>query len=137
MLYFPLMKIAVIGLGFMGSTHLKALKNVPEAELAAVVSSDEKKLAGDLSAIQGNLGGPGEKMDFSAIKKYRTVAEALADRDIDAVDICLPTDLHAPVALAALRAGKHVLVEKPMALDGHTADLMIAESGRNNRVLMT
>ena len=56
------MKIAVIGLGFMGSTHLKALKNVPEAELAAVVSSDEKKLSGDLSVIQGNIGGPGEKM---------------------------------------------------------------------------
>jgi len=43
----------------MGSTHLKALRNVSGATLAAVVSADEKKLSGDLSAIQGNLGGPG------------------------------------------------------------------------------
>ena len=131
------MRIAVLGLGFMGSTHLKALRKIHQATLAAVVSSDEKKLTGDLSAIQGNLGGPGEKMDFSAVRKYRTVAEALADPDIDAIDICLPTDLHAPAALAALRAGKHVLVEKPMALDGATADLMLAEAAKSGRILMT
>jgi predicted dehydrogenase len=121
----------------MGSTHLKALKKIPQAQLAAVVSSDESKLAGDLSSIQGNIGGPGEKMDFSSVKKYRTVAEALADRDIDAVDICLPTDQHTPVAIAALRAGKHVLVEKPMALDGAAADEMLAEARKSGRVLMT
>src|SRR6476661_3704706 len=89
------MRIAVLGLGFMGSTHLKALRNVPGATLAAVVSSDDAKLAGDLSAIQGNLGGPGEKMDFLGAARYHTVAEALADPNIDAVDICLPTDRHA------------------------------------------
>src|SRR5262245_21485628 len=131
------MRIAVLGLGFMGSTHLKALRNVPGATLAAVVSSDDAKLAGDLSGIQGNLGGPGEKMDFSSIARYHTVEEALADPNIDAVDVCLPTDRHAPVTLDALRAGKHVLVEKPMALDGDTADRMIAEAARNNRLLMT
>ncbi len=121
----------------MGSTHLKAYRNVSGAQVAAVVSSDEKKLSGDLSGIQGNIGGPGEKMDFSALKKYRTVREALADRDIDAVDICLPTDQHGPVGLEALRAGKHVLVEKPMALDGETADRMVAEARKNGVVLMT
>ncbi|HLM99634.1 MAG TPA: Gfo/Idh/MocA family oxidoreductase [Bryobacteraceae bacterium] len=131
------MRIAVIGLGFMGSTHLKAWKNIPEAQLCAVVSQDEKKLAGDLSGIQGNIGGPGEKMDFSRVKKYHRADEALADTEIDAVDICLPTDQHAPVALAALRAGKHVLVEKPMALDGATADELLAEALKSGRVLMT
>src|SRR5713101_5249957 len=137
MLYFPLMKIAVIGLGFMGSTHLKALRSVLEAELAAVVSSDDKKLSGDLSGIQGNLGGPGEKMDFSRVKKYHHLREALEDPEIEAVDICLPTDQHAPAALAALRAGKHVLVEKPMALDGAGADEMLAEARNSGRFLMT
>jgi predicted dehydrogenase len=131
------MRIAVIGLGFMGSTHLKAWKNVSEAEIFAVVSHDEKKLAGDLSDIQGNIGGPGEKMDFSRVKKYHTSEEALADPQIDAVDICLPTDQHAGVALAALRAGKHVLVEKPMALDGVAADEMLDEARQSGRVLMT
>lgn len=120
----------------MGSTHLKALKNVANAELAAVVSSDPRKLEGDLSGIQGNLGGPGEKMDFSSIKRYSSIDQALADPDIEAVDLCLPTDQHSPVALAALRAGKHVLVEKPMALTGAAADEMIAEAEKRKRILM-
>ncbi len=137
MVYCPLMRIAVIGLGFMGSTHLKAWKNISEAEIFAVVSHDEKKLAGDMSDIQGNIGGPGEKMDFSRVRKYRTSEEALADPQIEAVDICLPTDQHASVTLAALRAGKHVLVEKPMALDGAGADEMLAEARKSGRVLMT
>jgi predicted dehydrogenase len=131
------MRIAVLGLGFMGSTHLKALRKARSATLAAVVSSDEQKLAGDLSNIQGNLGGPGEKMDFSGVARYHTVEEALGDPNIDAVDICLPTDKHASVAIEALRAGKHVLVEKPLALDGDTADQMIAEAERAGRLLMT
>lgn len=121
----------------MGSTHLKALAGVPEAQVVAVVSSSERKLSGDLTDIQGNLGTSGERMDFSSLKKYRAIEEALRDSEIDAVDICLPTDQHAPVAIAALRAGKHVLVEKPMALDGATADEMVREAARNGRVLMT
>ncbi|MGH9721835.1 MAG: Gfo/Idh/MocA family protein [Bryobacteraceae bacterium] len=131
------MNIAVLGLGFMGSTHLKAIQNIKGAKLAAVVSSDEKKLAGDLTSIQGNLGGPGERMDFSKIARYKSIGEALKDPKVEAVDICLPTDQHAPVAFDALRAGKHVLVEKPMALDGATAEKMVEEAARAKRVLMT
>jgi predicted dehydrogenase len=131
------MRIAVLGLGFMGSTHLKALRDMPGVETVAVHSSDEKKLAGDLSGIQGNIGGPGEKLDFSAVKKFRTIEPLLADASIDAVDICLPTHVHSSVAIDALRAGKHVLVEKPMALDGASADAMIAEASKQGRTLMT
>ncbi len=129
-------KIGVAGLGFMGSMHLKALRNIPGAELAAVVSSDEGKLSGDLSGIQGNLGGPGEKLDFSQVRKYRSVAEAIADPELDALDLCLPSDQHAPVAIAALRVGKHVFVEKPMALDASQCQTMIHEAKTSNRVLM-
>ena len=132
----PKIKIAVAGLGFMGSTHLKALRNLPDAELVAVVSSDEGKLSGDLSAIQGNLGGPGEKFDFSHVRKYRNVNQAIADPDIDAIDLCLPSDQHAPVAIDALRAGKHVFVEKPMALDVSQCNAMIAEAKKQKLVLM-
>jgi predicted dehydrogenase len=131
------MKIAVLGLGFMGSTHLKAYKKIPEVQIAAVASNVEKQLTGDLSDIQGNIGGPGEKMDFSAVKKYRDPMEAVRDPDVEAVDICLPTHQHAEAALAALRAGKHVLVEKPMALDGATADCILEEAERSGRILMS
>src|SRR5690349_10857279 len=111
------MNIAVMGLGFMGSVHLRALRGIPGARLAAVYSSDPRKLSGDLSGIQGNLGGPGEHFDFSGIKRCSAMEEIFGDREIDAVDLCLPTDLHEGAAREALRAGKHVLVEKPIALD--------------------
>ncbi|MEO8657746.1 MAG: Gfo/Idh/MocA family oxidoreductase [Bryobacteraceae bacterium] len=130
------MRIAVFGLGFMGSTHLKALRDIPGAELVAVVSDVPEKLTGDLSSIQGNLGGPGLKFDFDNVRKYRNHHDALRDKDIEAVDLCLPTHLHSPVAIEALRAGKHVLVEKPMALTGADADQMIAEAKESGRVLM-
>ncbi len=130
------MKIAVLGLGYMGSTHVSAWKQLPGVTLAAVMSSDERKLAGDLTAIEGNLGNSGEMLDFSAVRKHRTVEAALADTEIDAVDICLPTDLHSEVAIAALRAGKHVLVEKPIALDGAQARAVVREGRKSGRILM-
>jgi predicted dehydrogenase len=130
------MRVAVAGLGFMGSTHIRALLSIPSAELVAVCSRDEKKLAGDLSAIQGNLGGLGERLDFSGVSKYRDLRQMLEDPRIDAVDLCLPTHMHAPAAIQAFEAGKHVLVEKPMALDAASARRMIAEAKKYQRVLM-
>jgi len=130
------MRIAVVGLGFMGSTHLKGLKEVKGATLAAVVSADPKRRSGDLSDIQGNLGGPGEKLDFSQVAQYSTPAEAFADPNVDAVDLCVPTDLHKPLALAAMLAGKHVLVEKPMALTVTECAEMIEAAEKARVVLM-
>ena len=120
----------------MGGVHLRALREVAGATLAAVFSNDERQLAGDLTATQGNLGRPGERFDFSAVKQYRDLAAVLGDSDIDAVDLCLPTFLHEDVAVEALRAGKHVLVEKPMALEGAGARRMIAAAERAGRILM-
>ncbi len=130
------MRIAVLGLGFMGSTHLKALRATPGAEVVAVASDDERQLSGDLSGVQGNIGGPGGRMDFSGLSKYRNWQDAVTDPAVEAVDICLPTGLHAPAAIAALGAGKHVLVEKPMALDGEAADAMLYAARASGRVLM-
>jgi predicted dehydrogenase len=120
----------------MGSTHARGWRSIPGATLAAVADCDEQRLSGDFRGIEGNIGGPGEKVDFSAVRKYRTAEEAIADPEVDAVDICLPTQRHAPATLAALQAGKHVLVEKPMALDGESADRMVGEAQRRGRVLM-
>jgi predicted dehydrogenase len=130
------MRIGVIGLGFMGSTHLQAWQHVTDAEIAAVYSNDSQKLTGDLSQVQGNLGGSSGQLDFTNVRKYQEIDKLLADPEIDAVDICLPTYLHAPTAIAALRAGKHVLVEKPMALNGELCDEIIAEARKAGRTLM-
>ncbi len=133
--YHP-MKIGVVGLGFMGSTHLQAYQNVANAEIVAVASSDEKKLSGDLSSISGNLERDGKQMDFGAAARHPTAEDLIADPNVEAVDLCTPSYLHAPQAIAALEAGKHVLVEKPMALSGEQCDQMIAASERAGKVLM-
>ena len=130
------MRIAVLGLGFMGVTHLKGMRSVPHAHLAAVHSRDAAKLSGDLRSIQGNLGGPGEQFDFSGVARYDSIEPVLADPSIEAIDICLPTHMHAEVAIEALRAGKHVLVEKPMALDADSARRMLTAAREQDRVLM-
>jgi len=121
----------------MGSTHIEALRHIEGAELAAVYSSDDKKLAGDLSRVGGNLGTGNGHVDLTGVEKYKDVESALADSAIDAVDICLPTYLHDVVAVDAMKAGKHVLVEKPIAIDAYGADRMMAASRRFKRVLMT
>ncbi|MDE3196055.1 MAG: Gfo/Idh/MocA family oxidoreductase, partial [Acidobacteriota bacterium] len=130
------MNVAVLGLGFMGSTHLKAWGSVAGARVAGVMSSDATKLSGDLTSISGNLGTQGERFDFSSVRKYRTVGEALADPSVDVADVCLPTGLHGTVALDALRAGKHVFVEKPIALNGTAADAVLKAADVSGRILM-
>jgi predicted dehydrogenase len=133
----PPINLAITGLGFMGATHARAAMTLDNIRLAAVIDNSEKKLSGDLRDVGGNLGVKGELMDFSQVKKFRRVEEALADPEIEAVDICLPTDLHATTAIAALRAGKHVLVEKPLALTGAAANEVLREAERSGRILMT
>jgi len=128
--------MAILGLGFMGSTHAKALRSVRGAELVAVFSQDEKKLAGDLTAVRGNIGGPGEQMDFSRLTQHHDLRAVFADSKIDAVDICLPTDLHESVAIEAIRSGKDVLVEKPMSLDDFGVDAMLSAASRYGRIMM-
>jgi predicted dehydrogenase len=130
-----MVRVAVLGLGFMGTTHVRAIRSVPGAVLEAVYSADERKLAGDFSSVRGNLGESAGHVDLSGVKKYRALPELLADADIDAIDLCLPTDLH-PFAIPVMQAGKHVLVEKPIALDGDLADRMVRESEELGRVLM-
>jgi predicted dehydrogenase len=129
--------LGVIGLGFMGSTHCKAALQLPHVQLAAVCDTDEQRLAGDFSNVRGNSGDVGGQLDFSNVAKHRDIPSILADPNLDAVDICLPTGLHERIAVDALRAGKHVLVEKPMGLDAASVDRMVAEAERQKRILMT
>ena len=130
------MKVGLVGLGFMGSTHLKAYRKIGDAEVVAVASSEPQKLAGDASAAQGNLDSSAGPLDLGDAARHGKAEDLIADPNVEAVDLCVPTHLHAPLALAALRAGKHVLVEKPMALTGDDCDAMIAAARENQRVLM-
>jgi len=120
----------------MGAAHVAALSAYPEAELAAVVSRDPKTREGDFSATGGNLKLEKRQFDFSRVSKYSTWPEIVADEQVDAISICLPTNFHAEVTIAALNAGKHVICEKPMALTMAECDAMIAAAEASKRILM-
>jgi predicted dehydrogenase len=129
-------RIGIVGVGFMGMIHFLAARGLQDARVAAICSRDPKKLAGDWRDIQGNFGPPGEVMDLSALKKYQRLDDLLADPEIDLVDVCNPTHLHPQTALRALEAGKHVLVEKAIALAPAEADEMVKTAARTGKLLM-
>ena len=133
--YNTFVKIGMVGLGFMGAVHLSAYSKIPDAEVIAVCTERDRALSSDLNLAGGNLGRDLGKFDFSGVKQCRQWRE-LVDSNLDIVDICLPTDLHPEVSIAALAAGKHVLCEKPMALTSTDCDRMIAAAHESNRILM-
>lgn len=131
-----MLRVGIAGIGFMGWIHYLAYKNVAGIELGAVSSRDPKKLAGDWRGIQGNFGPPGEQVDLSAVAKYSDFEQMLADPSIDLVDICLPPDKHCEATLQALSAGKHVFVEKPMALTADECQRMVAAAEKAGKQLL-
>jgi predicted dehydrogenase len=134
-----MVRIGIVGIGFMGMIHYLAARRLEErgvARVTAICSRDPKKRAGDWRGLRGNLGPPGEQMDLSKVKAYDRLEALVADRDIDLVDICTPTAQHPAGTLAALQAGKHVLVEKPIALRTEDADAMVAAARNAGKLLM-
>src|SRR6478609_6351269 len=111
-----MVRIGIVGIGFMGRIHYLAAQRLNGAQVAAVCSRDPAKLAGDWRNTRGNFGPEPGQVDLAGVKTYANVADLLADSDIDLIDICTVTDQHAALAVQALQAGKHVLVEKAIAL---------------------
>ncbi len=131
-----MVRIGIVGIGFMGMIHYLAATKLVDGKVAAVCSRDPKKLAGDWTGIQGNFGPKGVQVDLSGVAKYADFEGLLADPDIDLVDLCVPNDEHARLAIRALEAGKHVLVEKPIALTSIDADAMLAAARSSGTMLM-
>lgn len=131
-----MVRIGIVGIGFMGRIHYLAGQRLAGAKITAVCSRDPAKLSGDWRNTRGNFGPEPGTVDLSGIKKYSSVTDLLADPDIDLVDVCTVTDQHAPIAISALKAGKHVLVEKAIALSTADADAMVAAAKQAGRLLM-
>jgi len=131
-----MVRIGIIGIGFMGMTHFEGAKKVKGAKVTAIATRDPKKLAGDWTSIQGNFGPRGGQVDLSKVKKYSDYRDLLADPDIDLVDICLPCEQHEKVVLESLAAGKHTIVEKAISLDIKAAERMVAAAKKAGKLLM-
>ena len=147
-----MVRIGIIGLGFMGMTHFEGAMRMTDpddsgrrgiegpritgGQITAFATRNPDKRSGDWTSIQGNFGPPGTLMDLGDVTAYSDYHDLLADPDIDLVDICLPTDQHERVTLEALASGKHVLVEKPIAVDLESARRMVEASSEAGRLLM-
>jgi predicted dehydrogenase len=131
-----MVRVGIAGIGFMGMIHYLAAQRAGGLKIVALCSRDAKKLAGDWTSIQGNFGPRGTQMDLSGVSCYRDFEALLADPNVDFVDLCVPNDSHATMAIQALKAGKHVLVEKPIALSTDSADQMVEAARSAGKLLM-
>lgn len=132
-----MIRVGIIGLGAMGRLHFESWRRCPHAQLVAISARNPKLRAGDWGGNEFNLGDQASaKVDLSGIAAYEHAEDLIADPSVDAIDICTATPQHAPLAIAALRAGKHVLCEKPMALSLAECDAMQAAAAEAGKVLM-
>jgi len=130
-----MLKVGIIGLGFMGKMHFGVYGKNPKSKVVAIADVDRKKLSGDWSSIGGNIGDPSARnVDLSGIATYQDAARLVADPNVDVVDVCVPPESHAKWAIAALKAGKSVVCEKPIALSLKDAQRMVdaADRARGN-----
>jgi predicted dehydrogenase len=131
-----MVNVGIAGLGFMGMIHYLAYRKVRGAQVRAICEQIPERLAGDWRSIKGNFGPRGTKMNLKGVAKYASLDEMLADPNLDMIDVCLPPCAHAQVAIAALKAGKNVLCEKPIALDLGDAQRMVGTAKKARKLLM-
>ncbi len=118
------LKLAVVGCGKFGGKRLEACRKADDSiDLRAVVDSDAAR-----AEIAGAKYGVRHSSDLEAV---------LSDPEIEAVIIAVPNNLHAPLAIQALDAGKHVMVEKPLAVRPEQAEQIVQAADRNERFVKT
>ena len=117
-----MLRVGILGAGFMGSTHAKAYKSLLDVEIAGIYG-----LSVDRVQPLADEYGTAWTTDLQRL---------IDDPTVDAIDICLPTAQHREVTEAAIAAGKHVTLEKPIALTLADADALVALAERTDRVFM-
>jgi predicted dehydrogenase len=124
--------VAVVGLGFMGVTHLRAYLQNKAARVVAVCDAVRLPVNGVLAGVAGNIKKTDDIHLGKQVKVSRQLEEVLSLPEVDLVDLCTPTPLHPDQAIAALKAGKHVLCEKPLARTSARARkiLQVSKSAR-------
>jgi predicted dehydrogenase len=126
----------VIGLGFIGRIHLRAYQQIEACQIQAVCDHARRPVDGVLPAVTGNLPDSGKIFLDNEVAVCRTLEEVLGLAEVDLVDLCVPTPLHHPMAIAALRAGKHVLCEKPLARTAALAREIVQSAQASARFFM-
>jgi len=131
-----MLNVGVIGLGSMGNTHLDAYSKLSTVQVVAISDANLDRLHGKAKAA-GNIEGQAKgAFDLSQARKYPEGMDLIADPQIDIVDICLHTPLHFKYARAALAAGKHVLLEKPICRTVADAEALVKLADASGKKFM-
>ncbi|UCD28460.1 MAG: Gfo/Idh/MocA family oxidoreductase [Planctomycetota bacterium] len=133
-----MIRVGLIGAGFIGRNHFNQYEQMTDrSKVVALCDKEPNRRAGDWTDVGGNVGDmQGTKRDLGDIKQYADWHDLIADPEVEMVDICVPTYLHAEMSIAALKAGKHVLCEKPMALSVEQCDKMLAAAAKSKQKFM-
>jgi predicted dehydrogenase len=117
-------KVGFIGAGGIARTHMKYLKDIPGVEIVAAADVSDENLEKC-------------KKEYNVQRSYKDFHELLkVEKEMDAVSICTPNGLHAPNTIAALEAGKHVMVEKPMAMNAKEGKQMVEAAKKAGKHLI-
>lgn len=127
-------RVGIIGLGFIGRTHFTRYQQLENARVVAISDRELERQKGDF-LLEGNLDLGLGKLDFSNVDLYSEAEDLIENPFVDVVDVCLPTFLHKPYVEMALEHGKHVICEKPLALNANDAFSMIEKAKENQRKL--
>lgn len=128
--------MGVVGLGFMGVTHLRAYLDTEGANVVAVCDAVRLPVNGVLAGVAGNVKKSDDIHLGPKVRVYRKLDELLADPEVELVDLCTPTPLHREQAIASLTSGKHVLCEKPLARTSAAAREIVQAEERSPGFLM-
>jgi len=120
--------VGIIGLGFMGRTHLASYARTEGCEVRALLDPAQRAAAAGNLITTGDAAKDDVDRLLATLPRATSLDDFLARADIDVVSICTPTDTHVDLVRAAIRAKKHVLVEKPTALDADAIDALDQEA---------
>lgn len=129
-----MVRVGLVGLGFMGQQHFQIYRDMEDVELVAVCDIIPERVGQTAPSVGGNI-GEAEEIDLSEQARYLCFSEMLEKEQLDLVDICTPTHLHAQMTVEALEAGNHVVCEKPMARTVSQCDEMIAAAEKTGNML--
>jgi len=130
-------KVAVVGFGFMGMTHaLNILKN-GNLKLVAIVDKNPEIIEKNLTAKSGNFStGNIDPAALKNIRKYSDFDECIENEELDAVHLCVHTNLHYPLAKKALLHNKNVFLEKPFCLNLKEGEELLKLAEEKQKILM-
>jgi len=132
----PPIQVGIIGFGFMGRTHALAYQQASRDGYPCAIRAiaDRNQTTSDQSQTQGNIASDQQELDIAHIKFHQHADAILSNPEIDLVSICTHTDTHVELAIKALNAGKHVLVEKPIAINPDDVQRLATAACQSDRL---